>query len=81
MLLRLNDDEVTVKGRGCIYGRNNHICISKEETSLTTMSTEGLMLSCMVDATEGRDVASDDIIGYFLQTDYDKGDIHIKMEG
>ena len=30
---------------------------------------------------EGREVATTDIPGAFLQTDYDKGDIHIKLEG
>ena len=38
------------------------------------------MLSCMIDATEGREVATADIPGSFLQTGYDKGDIHIKLE-
>ena len=45
------------------------------------MSTEGLMLSSMIDAMEGREVATTDIPGAFLQTDYDKGDIHIKLDG
>ena len=35
----------------------------------------------MIDATEGREVATTDIPGAFLQTDYDKVDIHIKLEG
>ena len=35
----------------------------------------------MIDAMEVRDVATSDIPGAFLLTDYDKGDIHIKMEG
>ena len=35
----------------------------------------------MIDATEGREVATADIPGSFLQTGYDKGDIHIKLEG
>ena len=39
------------------------------------------MLSCMIDATEAREVATTDIPGAFLQTEYDKGDIHIKLEG
>ena len=43
------------------------------------MFTEGLMWSCMIDAMEGRDVATADIPGAFLQTDYYKGDIPIKM--
>ena len=45
------------------------------------MSTEGLMLSLIIDAMEGRDVATAYISGAFLKTYYDKGDIHIKMEG
>ena len=45
------------------------------------MPTEGIMLSCMIDAMEVREVAITDIPGAFLQTDYDKGDIHIKLEG
>ena len=35
----------------------------------------------MIDEIEGWDVATDDIPGYFLQTDYNRGDIHINMEG
>ena len=45
------------------------------------MPTEGLVLSCMIDSMEGRGVATSDIPGYFLQTDYDKGDVHINIEG
>ena len=39
------------------------------------------MLSCMIDAMEGREVATADIPVALLQTDYDKGDIYIKLEG
>ena len=39
------------------------------------------MLSCIIDAMEGWEVATADIPGDFLQTNYDKGDIHIKLEG
>ena len=35
----------------------------------------------MIVAMEGRDVANADITGAFLQTDYNKGYMHIKMEG
>ena len=38
------------------------------------------MLSCIIDAMEGQDVATSDIPGDFLQNDYDKGDININME-
>ena len=46
-----------------------------------TVSTEGLVLSCMIDAMESREVATADIPGAILQTNYDKGDIHIQLEG
>ena len=39
------------------------------------------MILCMIDAMEGREVATAKIPGAFLQTDYDKGGIHIKLEG
>ena len=44
------------------------------------MFTEGLMILYMIDAMEGREVATADIPGTFLQTDYCKEDIHIKLE-
>ena len=81
MFLKIKRDEVTIKGRGCADGRKQRDWLSKEDTSSPTLSTEGLMLSCLIDAMEGREVATADITGAFLQTDYDKGDIHIKLEG
>ena len=45
------------------------------------MSIEGLMILRTIDAVEGREVATADIPEAFLQTNYDKGDIHIKLEG
>ena len=55
--------------------------MSKEDTMLLTISTEGLMLKFMIDVVNGHGVAHYDIPVDFLQTDYNKGDIHIKMEG
>ena len=81
MFLKLKNDEVTIKGRWCAYGRNQRNWLSKDDTTYPTMSTEGLILSCVVDAMEGWDVATSNITGSFLQTDYVKEDIHIKMEG
>ena len=50
------------------------------------MSIEGIMLSCMIytcmiDAMEGWDVVTDEIPRALLQTDYDRGDIHINILG
>ena len=39
------------------------------------------MLSFMIDTMEGQNVSADNIPGVFLHTYYDKGDIHINMEG
>ena len=39
------------------------------------------MLPCMIDSMEGREEATDNISGDFLHTDYEKRDIHIKLEG
>ena len=44
------------------------------------MSTKCLIILCMIDAMEDREVATMDIQGYFLKTGYKKGDIHINME-
>ena len=79
MFLKLKDDEVTIKGRGCADGRKHRHWLSKEDTSLPTVSTEGLIISCMIDAMEGWEIPTADIPGAFLQTDYDKGDIYIKL--
>ena len=59
--LELKDYEVTVKGRGCAYGRNYRNWLSKEDSSLPTVSTEFLMISFIIDAIEARDVVTSDI--------------------
>jgi hypothetical protein len=38
------------------------------------------MLSCTIDVHEGRDVATSDILGAFLQTDME-GNVHMMLEG
>ena len=81
MFLELNNGEVTSKLRGFTYGRKQRNCPSKDNTSPPNISTESLMLSCMIDAIEGKDVVTDDIQGAFLQIYSDKEDIFINMEG
>ena len=81
MFLKLKSDDVTIKGRGCTDGRKHQDWISKEDTSSPTLYSKGLILLCMTDEMEGWEVATVDIPGAFLQTDYDKEDIHIKQEG
>ena len=81
MFPKLKKYKVTIKGSVWKDGRKKQNWISKEGTSSPTMSTEGLILSWIFDAMEGRDVATADTPGAFLQTYCDKGDIHINMKG
>jgi hypothetical protein len=69
-----------IKGRGCADGRFQRKYMSKEETSSPTVATEALILSCVIDAIEERDVATCDIPGAFMQSDM-KGKVIMKLEG
>ena len=68
-----------IKGRGCADGRKQREFISKEEASSPTVSTPALMVTCLIDAIEGRNVATADIPGAFLQATMDD-DVWIKFE-
>ena len=81
MLLKLNNDEVKIKVRGCADVRTQRNWLSKEDTSLPTVSIDGLMISYIIESMEGQDVATSDIPGASLQPEYNKRDIHINMEG
>ena len=58
-----------VKGRGCADSRSQREYITKEESSLPTVSLYALMGSCLMDAMDGRKVITVDIPGAFLQGD------------
>ena len=79
MFLKLKIDEVKIKGKGYADGRKQQDWISKEDILSPTVSTKGLMISCMVDAMEGWEVLTTKIPEAFLKTDYEKVDIHIKL--
>jgi Reverse transcriptase (RNA-dependent DNA polymerase) len=69
-----------IKGRGCADGRKQRLYTSKQEASSPTVSIESLMISCTIDAKEGRDVAILDIPGAFMQVDMDEV-VHMRLEG
>ena len=69
-----------IKGRGCADGRKQRVYKTKADTSSPTVSIEALLLSCMIDALEGRDVATCDIPGAFMQADIDE-EVHVKFDG
>ena len=72
-----------LKGRGCADGRSQRDYIPKTETSSPTATLLGLILTCLIDAFEGRDVATLDIPGAFLQTRHPKNedDVHVILDG
>jgi hypothetical protein len=71
-----------IKARGCVDGRPQREYILKDESSLPTVSIYALMTSCLMDAIEGRKVATCDIPGAFLQADWLKDrDCYFKFEG
>jgi hypothetical protein len=71
-----------IKARGCADGRPQREYISKDESSSPTVSIYALMTSCLLDAIEGRKVATCDIPGAFLQADWPADrDCYLKFEG
>jgi Reverse transcriptase (RNA-dependent DNA polymerase) len=70
----------TIKGRGCADGRKQRPYTTKEESSSPTVAIESVLLSCTIDAHEGRDVGTIDIPGAFMQADAEDV-VHMKLEG
>ena len=60
--------EVTIKGRAVAGGIKQRDYISKEYVSSPTIATEEVLLSCIIDSEEERDVAVIDIPKAFIQT-------------
>ena len=74
--------DTSVKGRGCADGRRQREYIRKEDATSPTVSLYALILSCIIDAIEGHDMATVDIPGAFLQTDMPEGeDVYIRLDG
>ncbi|VEU34053.1 unnamed protein product [Pseudo-nitzschia multistriata] len=74
--------DTSIKGRGCADGRRQREYIRKEDAASPTVSLYALVLSCVINAIEGRDVATVDIPGAFLQTPMPEGeDVYIRLDG
>jgi hypothetical protein len=69
-----------IKARRCADGRKQREATNKADASAPTVSIEGVMLSATIDAMEGRDVATVDVSGAFMQADIDEV-VHVKFEG
>ena len=72
-----------IKGRTVAGGNKQRDYISKEDASSPTVATESVLLSCIIDAEEERDVAVIDIPNAFIQTrvEDEKDMAFIKLRG
>jgi hypothetical protein len=82
MFLKLKRDG-KIKGRTVAGGNKQRDYISKEDASSPTVATESVLLSCIIDAEEHRDVAIVDIPNAFVQTrvENEKDMAFIKIRG
>ena len=69
-----------IKGRSCADGRPQRLYKTKAETSSPTAAIKSVLITGLIDAQEGRDVAVVDIPGAFLQTKA-SDDTIIKLQG
>ena len=69
-----------IKGRGVADGRPQRVNSKKGESTSPTVSTESVLITCCIDAMEGRDVAVADIPGAFLTADMDE-DVYMVLDG
>jgi hypothetical protein len=83
MFLKEKRDGSLKGGRTVAGGNKQRDYISKEDSSSPTVATEAILLSCIVDAKEGRDAAVIDIPNVFIQMRVeDEGDMAIiKIRG
>ena len=68
------------KRRGCADGRKQCLHTPKDDASSHTVATESVLLCCVIDAKERRDIATVDIPGAFMQGDQDET-VHMRLEG
>ena len=63
-----------IKARKVIGGNKQRDYVTKEDVSSPTVTSEAVMLSCVIDAQEDRDIAVGDIPNAFVQTVVDEED-------
>ena len=62
----------TIKGRMVFNGKPTREWLSREESASPTASLEGIMISGVIDAHEGRDIMSSDIPNTFIQAELNR---------
>ena len=69
-----------IKGRGCADGQKERLYMSKDKVISSTVATKALLLTCLINSMEGRDIATVYIPGAFMQSDMEGGDTFMKLE-
>ena len=69
-----------IKGRGCADGRKQRAYITKEELTSSTISTETVFLTTVIDAWENHKVGVLNVPVVFMQVDMDEL-VHVQFEG
>ena len=69
-----------LKGRGCADGRKFRSRISNQDATSPTVTREALLMSCAIDAKEGRVAMTCDVPGAYLHCDMDEL-CHVLLEG
>ena len=69
-----------IKGRACADGRKQRAYISKNDIASPIIQLENLMISLLIDAYEGRDVATANVFGAYLMADMNNT-IIVKLTG
>ena len=54
--------------------------MNQDSVSTPTVATEALLLTCIIDTIQQRDVATVDTSGAFMQSDIEGDNIHVKLE-
>ena len=69
------------KARTCVNGSPQCLWMNKEEAASPTILLESVLLTCVIDAREDREVATVDIPNAFVQTDMEGERVVMKMRG
>ena len=69
-----------LKGRSCVSGRPQQAYISNEEAASPKTPLESLLITLLIDAWEGRDVATADVVGAYLNA-YMEDFVIVKLVG
>ena len=69
----------SIKGRMVTDGSKQHTSIMKEDATSPTVALESVLLMAMIDAAEGWDVATIDILNAFVQTRLDDNSDKVLM--